>query len=101
MGTPSPRYSGSLTINAPIWPADYGTFTFPYRNLITRSVQTLQIVCFPNLCSPVITCTLCRAICGVIKQNQSEVGHIQFSVSYWIVTSICKATFCSSKDISN
>ena len=31
---------------------------------------------------------------GVIKQNQSEVGHIQFSVSYWIVTSICKATFC-------
>ena len=33
-------------------------------------------------------------ICGVIKQNQSEVGHIQFSVSYWIVTSICKATFC-------
>ena len=22
--------------------------------------------------------------CGVIKQNQSEVGHIQFSVSYWI-----------------
>ena len=32
-------------------------------------------------------------MCGVIKQNQSEVGHIQFSVSYWIVTSICKATF--------
>ena len=30
-------------------------------------------------------------ICGVIKQNQSEVGHIQFSVSYWIVTSICKS----------
>ena len=50
------------------------------------------------------------SICGVIKQNQSEVGHIQFSVSYWIVTSICKVTFCrkphwnwttSSKDISN
>ena len=33
-------------------------------------------------------------IYGVIKQNQSEVGHIQCSVSYWIVTSICKATFC-------
>ena len=52
-------------------------------------------------------------ICGVIKQNQSEIGHIiQFSVSYWIVTSIyiCKATFCrkphwnwttSWKDICN
>ena len=37
-------------------------------------------------------------ISGVIKQNQakSEVGHIQFSVSYWIwiVTNIFKATFC-------
>ena len=33
-------------------------------------------------------------ICGVIKQNQSEVDHIQFSVSYGIVTSICKAIFC-------
>ena len=32
-----------------------------------------------------------RCICGVIKQNQSEVGQIQFSVSYWIVTSICLA----------
>ena len=51
-----------------------------------------------------------KDICGVIKQNQSEVGHIQFSVSNGIVTSICKATFCrkphwnwttSSKDISN
>ena len=30
----------------------------------------------------------------MIKQNQSEVGHIQFSVSYWIVTSIYKAAFC-------
>ena len=35
-----------------------------------------------------------KVICGVIKQNQSEVGNIPFSVSYWIVTSICKATFC-------
>jgi len=32
----------------------------------------------------------------VIKQNQSEVGHIQFSVSYWIVTSICKATLAEN-----
>ena len=24
----------------------------------------------------------CSEICGVIMQNQSEVGHIQFSVSY-------------------
>ena len=35
-----------------------------------------------------------KDICDVIKQNQSEVGHIQFSDYYWTVTSICKATFC-------
>ena len=45
-----------------------------------------MIWAYPAMCRPM-------PICGVIKQNQSEVSRIQFSVSYWIVTSICKATF--------
>ena len=32
----------------------------------------------------------------MIKQNQSEVGHIQFSVSYWIVTTFAKLHFAEN-----
>ena len=35
-------------------------------------------------------CHKCWNICGVIKQNQSEVGHIKFSDSYWIVKAFAK-----------
>ena len=49
-------------------------------------------------------------ICGVIKQNQSEVGQIHFSVFYIPVCTIFTATFCrkshwnwsvGSKDMSS
>ena len=81
-----------LTINSSPTFCTLTIHTDTSRLVTFVSVETMTLVL---ALSSVITCRTLSSTynriddekynCGVIKQNQSEVGNIQFSVSYWIV----------------
>ena len=51
-----------------------------------------DVILVDGIVSPLSWCVSCVEICDVIKQNESEVGQIQFSFFWLIVYIICKAT---------